>query len=201
MFGKKPAVSEEQVLSALRAVQEPDLHRDLVTLNMIKNLKIEGSKVSFGIELTTPACPFKNQMQEDARRAVAALPGVKDVLVDMHSTTTTDQRIRGQLVPLVGVLVECRDRRGVVVGIERIRDPLHLAERGVAGGPYLGLVGAPRADGDDRAERAPAHRDRSAACAAGARDEHGRHGDHRDHRARTQTPHRPTPLGRRPGRA
>src|SRR5438093_13392156 len=96
-IGKKPSVSEEQVLNALRSVQEPDLRRDLVSLNMIRDLKIDDGTVSFNIMLTTPACPFKNQMQADAHQAVMKLPGVKQVNIEMPAATSTDQRIRGQL--------------------------------------------------------------------------------------------------------
>ncbi|HEV2037308.1 MAG TPA: iron-sulfur cluster assembly protein, partial [Candidatus Eremiobacteraceae bacterium] len=87
MFGKKQAVSEEQVLSALRTVQEPDLHRDLVTLNMIKDLKISDGTVNFTIMLTTPACPFKSKMQADARQAVLQIAGVKEANVTMNAVT------------------------------------------------------------------------------------------------------------------
>ena len=51
------SVSQEQVLAALRAVQDPDLHKDIVTLGFVKDVKIAGSEVDFTIELTTPACP------------------------------------------------------------------------------------------------------------------------------------------------
>src|SRR6476661_4949152 len=114
MFGKKPAVSEEQVLNALRAVQEPDLHKDLVTLNMIKDLKIQGNTVNFTITLTTPACPFKNKMQADARQAVLNLPGVTEANVTMNAVTASDQRIRGQLnVPVKNTVAIASGKGGV----------------------------------------------------------------------------------------
>ena len=62
--------SEQSVLDALRTVMDPDLHKDIVALNFVKNLKIENGKVSFTVELTTPACPVKDKMQEWARAAV-----------------------------------------------------------------------------------------------------------------------------------
>ena len=63
-------VSEAAVLDALKAVRDPDLNRDIVSLKFIKNLRIEGGRVAFSIELTTPACPVKDQMRDQARAAV-----------------------------------------------------------------------------------------------------------------------------------
>jgi ATP-binding protein involved in chromosome partitioning len=77
------AVTESAVLDALRAVRDPDLHRDIVALKFVKDLRIEGGRVSFKIELTTPACPVKDQMRDQARALVAALAGVDDVHVEM----------------------------------------------------------------------------------------------------------------------
>ena len=77
------AVTESAVLDALRAVHDPDLHRDIVALKFVKDLRIDGSRVSFKIELTTPACPVKDQMRDQARALVAALPGVSDVQIEM----------------------------------------------------------------------------------------------------------------------
>lgn len=62
--------TEEQILSALRHVEDPDLKKDLVTLNMIRDLKIEGRKVSFSVVLTTPACPMKDMLENACRNAV-----------------------------------------------------------------------------------------------------------------------------------
>jgi ATP-binding protein involved in chromosome partitioning len=76
-------VTESDVLGALRAVHDPDLHRDIVSLKFVKDLRIESGRVSFTIELTTPACPVKDQMRDQARALVAALPGVDDVRIEM----------------------------------------------------------------------------------------------------------------------
>src|SRR5574338_557139 len=79
------AVTETAVLAALQSVRDPDLHRDIVTLGFVKNLSINEGQVSFTIELTTPACPVKDQMREQARAAVAAVPGVTGVYVQMSA--------------------------------------------------------------------------------------------------------------------
>jgi ATP-binding protein involved in chromosome partitioning len=76
-------VSETSVLDALRAVRDPDLHKDIVALKFVKDLKIDGGRVSFTIELTTPACPVKDQMRDQARAIVGQLPGVSSVDVQM----------------------------------------------------------------------------------------------------------------------
>jgi ATP-binding protein involved in chromosome partitioning len=78
-------LSEASVLDALRVVQDPDLHRDIVTLGFVKNVRIDGSRVSFIVELTTPACPVKDLLRDQARAAVAALPGVTQVDIEMTS--------------------------------------------------------------------------------------------------------------------
>src|SRR6185503_3274244 len=80
------AVTESAVLSALRAVQDPDLHKDIVTLGFVKNVRIDGGRVAFTVELTTPACPVKDLMRDQARAAVAALSGVSSVEVEMTAS-------------------------------------------------------------------------------------------------------------------
>jgi ATP-binding protein involved in chromosome partitioning len=76
-------VTEAAVLDALKIVRDPDLNRDIVSLKFIKKLRIEGGRVAFAIELTTPACPVKDQMRDQARAAVMALPGVTAVDIEM----------------------------------------------------------------------------------------------------------------------
>src|SRR5437867_5802687 len=83
--GNGAAVTEEQVLDALKKVQDPDLRKDIVSLQFIRNLKIDKGTVSFDLNLTTPACPVKDQMRDEAVARVKALPGVENVQVKMTS--------------------------------------------------------------------------------------------------------------------
>ncbi len=78
-------VDQSSVLDALKVVRDPDLNRDIVTLGFIKDLKIDGGRVTFTIELTTPACPVKDQMRNQARAAVMQLRGVSAVDVTMSA--------------------------------------------------------------------------------------------------------------------
>jgi ATP-binding protein involved in chromosome partitioning len=96
-------ISEASVLDALRAVRDPDLHRDIVALKFVKDLRIEGDRVSFTIELTTPACPVKDQMRDQARAAVLEVPGVS--AVDVQMTAQVRSAVSGDLgkTPVPGV--------------------------------------------------------------------------------------------------
>src|SRR5262245_22734364 len=98
------ALDQAGVLDALKVVVDPDLHRDIVSLGFIKDLDINAGKVSFSIELTTPACPVKDQMRDQARAAVMALPGVSDVAVNMTaSVRATGIGGEGPRAPVAGV--------------------------------------------------------------------------------------------------
>jgi ATP-binding protein involved in chromosome partitioning len=97
------AVTDAAVLEALKAVRDPDLNRDIVSLKFIKNLKIEGGRVAFSIELTTPACPVKDQMREQARAAVSAIPGVSAVEIEMTAQVRATTSIDGGRAPVPGV--------------------------------------------------------------------------------------------------
>src|ERR1700747_3052553 len=78
-------VEQAPVLEALKVVRDPDLNRDIVSLGFVKNLSVDGGKVAFTIELTTPACPVKDQMRDQARAAVMQVPGVSAVDVSMSA--------------------------------------------------------------------------------------------------------------------
>ena len=95
-----PSVVPDQsaVLNALRTVKDPDLHRDIVELGFVKNLAISGDHVSFTIELTTPACPVKDQMRDQAKAAVMRLPGV--AAVDITMTANVRLSIRPDMGPV-----------------------------------------------------------------------------------------------------
>lgn len=86
-------VTKAQVIAALSQVQDPELRKDLVSLNMIKDIEVNGSQVSFTVELTTPACPLRNQIQKDAENAVLAIDGVKSVKVTMGARVMEDKKI------------------------------------------------------------------------------------------------------------
>jgi ATP-binding protein involved in chromosome partitioning len=95
-------VTEEAVLDALRAVRDPDLHRDIVALKFVKNLQISGGRVAFTIELTTPACPVKDQMRDQAREVVLRVPGVTGVEVEMSAQVRSAVADAGK-APVEGV--------------------------------------------------------------------------------------------------
>jgi ATP-binding protein involved in chromosome partitioning len=97
------AVSEASVLDALRAVRDPDLHKDIVSLKFVKDVRIDGGRVSFTIELTTPACPVKDQMRDQARSLVAELPGVSSVDVQMTAQVRSAVGSDLNKVPVPGV--------------------------------------------------------------------------------------------------
>ncbi len=78
-----PSPTPEMVLSALRQVRDPDLHRDIVELGFVKNLVIEDGAVRLDVELTTPACPVKDELKRQSEEAVRMLPGVRSVAVNL----------------------------------------------------------------------------------------------------------------------
>lgn len=124
-------VTEKIVLAALSQVQEPELHRDLVSLNMIRNLKIEGGQVSFTVMLTTPACPLRTQIEREAREAVAALPGVKQVEVRLDATVPNDGRPRGLLqLPIRNAVAVASGKGGVGKSTVAVNIAVILAKSG-----------------------------------------------------------------------
>jgi ATP-binding protein involved in chromosome partitioning len=97
------SVDQAAVLHALEAVKDPDLHRDIVALNFVKDLHVDGGRVAFTIELTTPACPVKDAMREQAHQVVSALPGVTDVQVTMTASVRAARNVESAQAPIPGV--------------------------------------------------------------------------------------------------
>ena len=85
-------LTREAVLEALGKVNDPEIGRDLVSLNMIDKVKVDGSKVSFTVNLTTPACPLKNEIKSSAVSAVEAIEGVSEVIVEMGAKVPVGQK-------------------------------------------------------------------------------------------------------------
>jgi ATP-binding protein involved in chromosome partitioning len=103
-----------QVMAQLGSVIEPELRRDLVTLNMIKDLRIEGDTASFTIMLTTPACPLKDEIERSAREAALKVEGINQVEIRLDSSVPTDRRITGRLdLPLKSLIAVSSGKGGV----------------------------------------------------------------------------------------
>jgi ATP-binding protein involved in chromosome partitioning len=122
MFDKVPSlrgrsnsrVTEDKVLAALKQVQEPELHRDLVTLNMVKDIWVDDGNVAFTVVLTTPACPLRTQIEREAREAVEKVPGVKRVVVSFAAQVRADNRIQAKLdVPIKNIIAVASGKGGV----------------------------------------------------------------------------------------
>lgn len=97
------APDRDAILTALRVVVDPDLRRDIVSLGFVKDLVVDGGRVRFAIELTTPACPVKEQMREQALAAVRSVAGVSDVDVQMTAQVRSVSAPEAGRPPLPGV--------------------------------------------------------------------------------------------------
>jgi ATP-binding protein involved in chromosome partitioning len=132
-------ITEASVKEALSTVIEPELHRDLISLNMIRNLTIDGNDVTFTIMLTTPACPLRGKMEHDSREALSKLDGIGNVTIRWDANVPQDRRINQQIGQNFRNSIAISSGKG---GVGKTTVAVNLAIGLASSGALVGLLDA-----------------------------------------------------------
>ncbi|MEJ5305158.1 MAG: iron-sulfur cluster carrier protein ApbC [Ignavibacteria bacterium] len=134
-------VDKELILKALSNVQDPDLRRDIVTLNMVKDIRIEGNQIFVKVNLTTPACPLKDNIKNDCIREIQKVVGNDfSIQVEMGSSVTTHiNEIKEKLLPGVKNTIAVASGKG---GVGKSTVAVNLAVALAKDGANVGLIDA-----------------------------------------------------------
>ncbi|MCH7814183.1 MAG: DUF59 domain-containing protein, partial [Planctomycetes bacterium] len=126
--------SKEQVIEQLRTVQDPELHQDLVTLKMVKEVTVADGTVHVHVELTTPACPLKDQIKKDVQQAVGRLDGVEEVTLEFSAQVRGTPRKESNLPGVKNVIAVGAGKGGVGKSTGAVMLAVGLARKGATVG-------------------------------------------------------------------